>query len=170
MSRFLLILAAVGIVVGIGSFAWFESRNVPTATDSTIVFITGPLFLVAVGYLVIRYVVMPLSANDEAILRTTGHPREQVSTRVRIGIIWHTNAIVMVHTDRILIDTGMRVYVIMDDQLLGAGDTQQNYVLTRHPALAVEHSAPDLPSPVLVLLKPNHPVRLEILWMAGVRT
>jgi hypothetical protein len=52
----------------------------------------------------------------------------------------------------------------MDHQLRGAGEAA-----TRRPAFAVEHVAPDLPSPVLVLLKPDHPVRTAIARLAGIR-
>lgn len=165
MSRFLLVLALVGTVVGFANFIWFETVAEPGAAHSASLFATGPLFLLSVGYLVIRYVVLPLAADNHETLRAAGQPHERVSARVRIGNIWHTGATVTVHEDRILIDTAMRVHVIMDHQLRGAGEAA-----TRRPAFAVEHAAPDLPSPVLVLLKPHHPVRTAIARMAGIRT
>jgi hypothetical protein len=54
----------------------------------------------------------------------------------------------------------------MDHQLRGAGDPAAG----RRRVLAVEHAAPDLPSPVLVGLRPTHPVGAAIVAMAGVRT
>jgi hypothetical protein len=80
----------------------------------------------------------------------------------------HAQATVTVHADRIIVDTAFRLHVIMADQLVSAGDRDRPHVVTSPPVLSIEHTAPDVASPVLVPLEPNEPARIAILAMAPV--
>lgn len=154
------VITALAVVVAALGIANFFTQTIP-------VFVSHPLAVLAIGFLVLRRVapaVLLRSAGPPP--PHTGPPHATARCSGSIGAVQLRNMLkVTAYADRLVVGVplvGSRT--IMAGQLVRVDE--QHVLAHGWPAIRIEHTSPGLVSPVTLLLRAAHPLRqaIETLW------
>jgi len=161
-------LTALAVVVAAFAFVNFIVFVTTDATLGVPIVVSHPLAIVAMGYLVLRYVLpralggRDRSAAQAADLPPAGTTLASARCSGQVGPVSFGNMLrVAVHADRIVLKplfAGRRTIMAAEITGLSTGGG----LAFGGPALTIDHVAPGVRSPVVLLLRRTHPVRQAI--------
>jgi hypothetical protein len=166
-------LAIVVVIIGIANFMWVIVENTSPGTSesswrrphSDSLFITHPLAIIAMAYLLFRFVFPALigrGQRDGEVIAPFEPPIAVTRCSGKIGAVKFDGPLLKlsVFHDRLVI----RPILMGDRTIMGQHirSVASERTLLGSPPLVIDHSAPGLKSPVLLRLSANHPVRMAI--------